>query len=145
MSKPIFRILFLFLFVIAIHGITAAQNYRLTLNIEGIEEVKGIMQIGLFNDSDDFLETGSEFRVSSVPVDSTVVSVIFDSLPEANYGISLYHDLNSSEDINKNFIGIPTEPWGISNDAYRMLSAPRWQEAVFTMDADKSIVIHLRQ
>jgi len=144
MSKPIFRISILFLFVIAVHGMASAQNHRLTLNIEGIEEVKGTMEIGLFNNSDDFLETGSEFRVISIPVDSTTVIAVFDSLPQATYGISLYHDLDSSGEINKNFIGVPTEPWGISNDAYRMLAAPRWQEAVFTMDADKTIVIHLR-
>ena len=144
MSILIFRISLLFLFVIAVHGMASAQNHRLTLNIEGIKEVKAIMQIGLFNDADDFLETGSEFRVISIPIDSTTVIAVFDSLPQATYGISLYHDLDSNGDINKNFIGIPVEPWGISNEAYRMLAAPRWQEAVFTMDADKTIVIHLR-
>ena len=144
MLRPRLQILFIFLLVIFFHGTALAQTYSLTLTIEGVEEQKGLMQVGLFNDADDFLETGSEFRVASVPVDSSTIIVVFDSLPEATYGISLYHDLDSSGDINKNFIGIPTEPWGISNDAWRLLSAPRWKEAAFKMDADTSIVIHLR-
>ena len=143
MLNPGFRI-FLFLLVISIHGILPAQTYSLTLTIEGIKEAKGNMRIGMFNDSEDFLETGSEFRVACVSVDSTTLIVVFDSLPEAIYGISLYHDLDTSGEINKNFIGFPVEPWGISNDAWRRLSAPRWQEAAFKMDAHKAIVIHLR-
>jgi uncharacterized protein (DUF2141 family) len=126
------------------HSLLFAQTHSLTLVIEGVQEVKGVMQIGLFNNSDDFLETGSEFRVASVTVDSTAVVFVFDSLPPTNYAISLYHDLDSSGEINKNFIGIPVEPWGISNDAWRLLSAPRWKEAAFKMNADTSIIIHLR-
>jgi uncharacterized protein (DUF2141 family) len=144
MLKPELRILIFFLLVIFSLQMAFAQTHSLTLSVEGIEDIKGIMQIGLFNDSEDFLETGLEFRTASVPVDSVIVIVVFDSLPKGNYGISLYHDLDTSGSINKNFIGIPTEPWGISNDAWRMLSAPRWKEAVFSLDTDKTIVIHLR-
>ena len=123
---------------------TSAQTYTLILKIEGVQEVKGLMQIGLFNDEEDFLESGSEFRVAAINVDSTVVVAVFDSLPPTNYAISLYHDLDSSGSIDRNFIGIPTEPWGISKDAWRLLSAPRWSDAHFKMNADTSIVIHLR-
>ena len=56
----------------------------------------------------------------------------------------LYHDLDASGDIDKNFIGFPLEPFGISNDAWNRFSAPRWKEASFHVRADTTIVIHLK-
>lgn len=130
--------------VILFHKPSSAQTHQLTVKTEHIQLVQGFLQMGLFNHPEGFLEPGSEFRVAEVPVDSTSVLVIFDSLPEGIYGISLYHDLDSSATINKNFIGIPTEPWGISNDVWHLLSAPKWKEARFNLAADTTIVIHLR-
>ncbi|MCF6170683.1 MAG: DUF2141 domain-containing protein [Bacteroidales bacterium] len=144
MRKFLPCILILTLWLIVVYQPLMAQDYRLSVVIEGIHEVKGKMQVGLFSAKDDFLETGAEFSVASVVVDSTTVIVVFDGLPGATYAISLYHDLDASGEINKNFIGIPTEPYGISNDAWRRFSAPRWDEAAFTLESDKSIVIHLK-
>lgn len=144
MKKYFINILFLVLLVGSFHMDLSAQNYSLTLIVEGVQQVKGKMQVGLFNRDDDFLETGSEYKVAAVPVDSTSIIVSFNNLPIGKYAISLYHDLDSSGEINKNFIGIPLEPYGISNDAWHRLSAPKWEEASFTMDTDKTIVIHLR-
>ncbi|RLD38648.1 MAG: DUF2141 domain-containing protein [Bacteroidetes bacterium] len=144
MLKRYFHILFLFFFVIILHGLIPAQTYSLKVVIEGVQEVQGKIQMGLFNDAGDFLETGSEFRVVSIAIDTTTMIFNFQSLPAGKYAISLYHDLDASGDIEKNFIGFPLEPFGISNDAWNRFSAPRWKEASFHVRADTTIVIHLK-
>jgi len=144
MKKRDFHIVFLFLLVSVLHGVSPAQTHSLDVVIEGIQEVQGKLQMGLFNDADDFLETGSEFRVVSIAIDTTTMIFNFQSLPAGKYAISLYHDLDASGDIEKNFIGFPLEPFGISNDAWNRFSAPRWKEASFHVRADTTIVIHLK-
>ncbi len=144
MIKTQFYILLLICFFGSLQLDLTAQNSSLTLVIKGIQQVQGLMQVGLFDKEDDFLETGSEFKVATVGVDSNTAIVIFENLPIGEYAISLYHDLDSSYAINKNFIGFPLEPYGISNDAWHRLSAPKWKEASFIVEANKTIVIHLR-
>lgn len=121
-----------------------AQNASLTIVIKGFEQAQGLVQLGLFDKEDDFLEIGSEFKVATVAVDSNTVIVIFKNLPIGEYAISLYHDLDSNYEINKNFIGFPLEPYGISNDAWHRFSAPKWKEASFKVEVNKTIVIHLK-
>lgn len=133
-------ILFLFLF----HGLSFAQNNILTLEVADIRDLKGELQVGLFNVEENFLEIGGEFQVANIAVDSTITLVIFVDVPQGKYAISLYHDIDSSGEINKNFIGVPTEPYGISNNAWRMLAAPRWKDASFFIYSDTTIVINLR-
>jgi len=139
-----YRFTFIFLFVCIVLSHAYAQKYSLTIAIEGAKQARGKMQIGLFDKEDDFLVKGAEFKVLTVAVDSLSTQARFNDLPLGKYAISLYHDLDSSGEINRNFIGIPVEPYGISNDAWHLLSAPRWEEASFVVDTDKFIVIHLK-
>lgn len=138
-------LVFLFLYIFLLQGSGFAQKYVLTLKVADIRVLQGELQVGLFNTEDAFLEIGAEFLVAKVKVDSTTTQLRFADVPRGKYAISLYQDIDSNGEINKNFIGIPTEPYGISNDAWRMLAAPRWKEASFIVDSDKEITINLRQ
>lgn len=144
MIKTQFYIFLLICFFGSLHLDLSAQNSSLTVVVKGIQQAHGLVQLGLFDKEDDFLEIGSEFKVATVAVDSSTVIVIFKNLPIGEYAISLYHDLDSNYEINKNFIGFPLEPYGISNDAWHRLSAPKWKEASFKVEMNKTIVIHLR-
>lgn len=144
MRKVIWPIVFLFLCALFIQASSFAQTYTLTLEVFDIRDIQGELQVGLFNTEDAFLEIGAEFLVSNVKVDSATTLVIFTDVPQGNYAISLYHDIDSSGEINKNFIGVPTEPYGISNDAWRLLAAPRWKDASFIVESDTILIINLR-
>ena len=38
-------------------------------------------------------------------------------LPRGKYGVIAFHDLNGNEKLDTNFMGIPNEPYGFSNNA----------------------------
>ena len=52
-------------------------------------------------------------------------------LPDGSYAIALYIDLNGNKKIDKNFLGIPKEQYGFSNNAMGTLSAPTFEQAQF--------------
>jgi uncharacterized protein (DUF2141 family) len=65
--------------------------------------------------------------------------------PEGSYAVSIGHDLNGNKRVDTNFIGLPTEQWGVSNNARPSLRAPRFDEAVFKVAADaKEWVIDIK-
>ena len=52
-------------------------------------------------------------------------------LPAGQYAVSCYHDLNGNGVLDKNWFGIPSEPYGFSNDARPSFRAPTWEESRF--------------
>ncbi len=121
-----------------------AQTCTLSVEVRGFKQLEGVIQLGLFSNEESFLETGSEFRTAEVAVDSSTTIIVLEGLPYGQYAISLYHDQDSDGCIDKNFLGIPAEPYGISNDAWHRFSAPKWDEAAFVLKSDTTIVINLR-
>lgn len=67
---------------------------------------------------------------------------MFKDIPYGDYPIKLYHDENGNKKLDKNFVGIPREPYGFSNNARGTLSAPEFAKARFALDAaNKAIEI----
>ena len=65
-------------------------------------------------------------------------------LPPGRYALSVLQDLNGNRKLDTNFLGIPTEPSGSSNDAPARWSAPKFRDAAFTVgDAPLELKIRL--
>jgi uncharacterized protein (DUF2141 family) len=59
--------------------------------------------------------------------------------------IAVYQDLDSNDVLTKNGLGIPTEPYGFSNNARGTFGPPRFDKAQLTVtDALKSLEIRVR-
>lgn len=52
-------------------------------------------------------------------------------LPFGEYAITLFVDFNGNKKIDKNFLGIPKEPYGFSNNVIGNMSAPTFDQAKF--------------
>ncbi|MCH9852515.1 MAG: DUF2141 domain-containing protein [Alphaproteobacteria bacterium] len=63
------------------------------------------------------------------------------ALPDGIYAISAFHDLNDDGELNRNLVGLPTEPYGFSNDARGTFGPAKFADAQFTITADK--ITHL--
>lgn len=89
-----------------------AQNGTLTLKVKNIEQVKGDILVGLYDNAEDFPDGGKEYRQVKIEVNSKAESYTFEDLPEGEYAIALHHDLNSDGEFQKSFMGMPEEPYG---------------------------------
>ena len=77
-----------------------------------------------------------------VPVDGETQVVVFENVPSGIYAISIFQDLNGNGELDENKSGIPSEPFGFSNDARGKLGPPKYKKASFGFNGDLSI--HLR-
>ena len=59
------------------------------------------------------------------------MTLSFDNLAEGHYAIKLFHDQNDDGELDTDLFGIPSEPYGFSNNASDPFSAPEWTEAKF--------------
>jgi len=131
--RHFFKAIF-FSVVLFISGSSQMRNAQLTVRIVGIEELKGNIMLVICDQKDHFLS--DEFYKSEIiPVrDNNYVTATWD-IPPGEYAISVYHDINSDEELNANFIGIPREPYGFSNNAKGTFGPPDYEEAKFMLTA----------
>lgn len=58
------------------------------------------------------------------------------NLPPGSYAVMAFYDANRDKRLNTLPIGLPTEPYGFSNNSRGMFGPPSWSAAVFTLSAD---------
>lgn len=59
------------------------------------------------------------------------------------YAVSAFLDENGNGRLDRNALGLPTEPWAVSNNPRPALRAPRFSEAQFSLSAGEKKTIEL--
>ncbi|MEO1624966.1 MAG: DUF2141 domain-containing protein [Bacteroidota bacterium] len=120
-----------------------AQN-SLNISVEGVKKIKGEVFVALFNQSEGFPGGDARFREAVVKVEQSTVQIQFDNLPAASYAVSLFHDVNESGDMDTNWMGIPKEPYGFSNNPRIVFRAPTYEDCSFSVEQDTQVKINLK-
>jgi uncharacterized protein (DUF2141 family) len=113
-------------------GTTAsAEDTAIELHVTGLQTDDGHVICTLYEDTESWLSS-DVYRATTKarPADGVAVCV-FPSIPAGTYAVSFIHDANDDGALDKNFIGIPREPWGVSQDAPARLGAPSFEAASF--------------
>lgn len=120
-----------------------SQTANMTLRIEGVKESKGHMHIAIYNNAEDYSNSENYFLYESLAVTTQNFNHVFKNLPYGTYVVSLFHDLDTNDKLNTNWIGMPKEPFGFSNDARGRMGPPKFEDASFTVKKDLEIVVTL--
>lgn len=124
-------------------GLFPSNNPKLTIKISNIEKIKGEIKVGIFNTDTHFLKEGYALKNYSVKVENNTAILTITDLPTGEYAVTMYHDQNSDNECNKNFIGIPKEPYGFSNNIKPKMSAPKFKDCKFDLSENKTLNIAL--
>lgn len=95
---------------------------------------KGDVYVALYNKKDNFLN--KEYKGVIVKITGKKATAVFKEIPKGIYALSAFHDANDNKKMDTNFIGIPKEPIGISNDAKGFMGPPKFKKAKFLVDKD---------
>lgn len=114
------------------------------ITVKNVKTSRGIITADLHGDNpDDFLkEIVGRGRAVAVKGETHVCIPV---KKPGLYAIALYHDRNSNLKLDKNFLGIPSEPIGISNNPKFGFGPPKFKDAAFQVtDQGADLVIVLR-
>ncbi len=120
--------------------VTSAQS--LTLEVQGIENIKGNLRVGIFNSKETFMK--KPLAGFGVPVKDKVMIIPCKGLPAGSYAISMFQDENEDGVLNTESYGRPIEKYGFSNDATGVMGPPSYEKCNFTFAKDTTLVIHLK-
>ena len=99
------------------------------------------MSIAIFNSDEGFPSGDNYFIGKHIPVKSKDFIYEFKNIPVGKYAIAIYQDLNKNGKLDKNWFGIPKEPYGFSYIKKGETGSADFTEALF--DLTKSGVLNI--
>ena len=131
----LFRALSPLFFVLMAQADLAAQTGSVRITVEGVANDRGQIGVLLFKSESGFPGDHSKaFRQQLVPAGNKTYEFRFDAIPYGTYAVSVMHDENMNLKVDTNFLGIPREGNGVSNNVRPAMRAPRFSEAVFELN-----------
>jgi uncharacterized protein (DUF2141 family) len=139
MKKTLLTIVILFTAILS----TSAQEetFNLTINIAGLSSDKGSLLVGVYNTKESFLKKPFESDIIKIINKKSIIT--FKNIPKGAYAVSFIHDENDNKKLDTNFIGIPKEDFGCSNNAQGFMGPPKYEDAKFQLRENKTINIKI--
>ncbi|MCF6361283.1 MAG: DUF2141 domain-containing protein [Cyclobacteriaceae bacterium] len=134
--------LFLTLAIIAgSYGLSNAQTTnKLVVKVTNIQSNKGNIAVAVCNSKETFL--GKAIANKSKKAKTGEMTFEFE-VSNGDYTVRVMHDEDKDGKLNTNFMGIPTEPYGISMDGKSRFGPPSYEDALFTI-ADKGVKLTIK-
>ena len=138
------------LFALSILATTSnsfSEEANLKINILNLDK-PGVLYLSICQDKESFertvkdseekncIRTSEEINPQNA---QTNIKLLFGV-----HAITLFVDFNGNKKIDKNFLGIPKEPYGFSNNVIGNMSAPTFDQAKFVISGPTTQNIKLR-
>ena len=119
----------------------------LTIRVTGARNAKGKIRAALFQGAEGFPNDASHAlhtQTADIDPQTSCAQIVFTDLPAGVYAVSVFHDENMNQKLDKNFVGVPKEGYGASNNPKKKMGPPSFEEAKFQLSGtEQSLEIKL--
>ena len=119
----------------------------LTVHVIGARNTKGKIRAALFRGADGFPNDASQAihtQAADIDPQTSSAQIVFTDLPGGVYAVSVFHDENMNQKLDKNFMGVPKEGYGASNNPKKKMGPPSFEETKFQLSGtEQSLEIKL--
>ena len=112
-------------------------SFTLKVNIAGASQ-KGNLMAELRN------QNGQVVQQRKQNIKTGGAMLTFANLPKGGYAVAVFHDEDADGELDTNFVGIPTEAYGFSNNARGVFGPPELSEQLFELKTNYTITIQIR-
>jgi uncharacterized protein (DUF2141 family) len=131
-------------FVLLLLPIFMQAQHKISVEVSNIQNDNGNVCVALYDDAKGFLKFDTVFQSQKEKANIGTTKIHFLDIPVGEYAIAVFHDENSNEKLDTNFIGIPKESLGFSFGKLKTFSAPSFEECSFTVNEDKLIEVSIK-
>jgi uncharacterized protein (DUF2141 family) len=124
--------------VLLFSGISKAQN-KVIVQVTNFSNNKGVCIVCLYDNAKAYAGKGDPLKCTTVGISNKVATASFEGIAEGTYAISVIHDVNNNKKFDTNFLGIPTEGYGASQNKLPFAAAPKFEENKFTVNTNTTI------
>lgn len=120
-------------------NIESSQTGTLTIEIVGFESDEGQVIVSLFNSKETWPKETVQKVIQKILNKKSII--VFNDLPFGEYGAAVIHDDNNNSKMDTNFLGIPSEDYGFSNDAEPSFGPASWNDAKFLINKRETKIL----
>jgi uncharacterized protein (DUF2141 family) len=112
------------------------KPYSVLVTIRGIRSTKGLLTVDLHGSKhpENFLKHGTKLLRLWVPAVKGEAQVCVPAPGPGIYAVSVYQDRDVNFKFNKGLFGLPTEPYGVSNNPPMSFGPPDFDESAFKVE-----------
>jgi uncharacterized protein (DUF2141 family) len=123
----------------------AQKTCNLKVDVNDLKNSEGQIMISINKGSEGWPEGNFYEQRFISKFKAPTHTIYFENLPYGDYAIGLLHDENRNNELNKNFIGMPTEGFAFSRNYKVVFRAPKYEEANFKVNSsEKTITIYMQ-
>lgn len=113
------------------------------VEVENVRSASGAIKVELYKNSrDDFLKKRGRISRTRVTARKGGTRACLNAPSPGKFSIAVYHDENGNKKFDRNFLGIPTEGFGFSNNPSLGIGMPDQEDMLFKVGA-KPITIRI--
>ena len=117
-----------------------SQTCSIAITVKGINNNKGKIVLYLYNSATGYPgDHRKAFQTVSNTISNNQCSIVLNDIPVGIYAIAYFHDENNNGKMDTNFLGIPSEGVGASNNAKGFMGPPKFSDAKFKVDSNLSM------
>ena len=121
------------------------QQEGVAVTITGLRNTNGHVLLSLFNDGEGFPNKPEKaFRKERLNISAGKATIHLNTLPPGNYAIAILHDENDDLKMKTNWLGIPVEGYGFSNNVMGVMGPPSFTKAQFRITSGKAVSINIK-
>jgi uncharacterized protein (DUF2141 family) len=153
MEKNMWKLTHLsFVLLAGVFSINFAQNVSakpattLTVVVDGINNQNGEICMGVYSSPKGFpFDTNRVIKSACLKPTGRTVTHVFSGLQAGNYAVAVVDDQNGDRKLNKDFLGIPKEGFGVSQNPTVSIftGAPSFQDASFFLAPNQNTTINI--
>ncbi|MFN6137864.1 MAG: DUF2141 domain-containing protein [Planctomycetota bacterium] len=128
---------------------TPNGHKELVIEVLGLDSQEGRARLALYRNAEGFNQPDEAWTKETleIPIQGPLVWTVkldSDALkePQVRWAVSAHHDKNSNDKLDKSPLGIPTEPYGFSNNPKRGFGPPKFNDVSFSIDSIDSASNH---
>lgn len=122
----------------------APRAARVTVEVNALRSAKGVVRCSLFASANGFPTDSTKAAALAVApsIANGQATCTFENVKPGTYAVGFIHDENNNGKMDTNFLGMPTEGYGASNNARGSMGPPKFDAAKFTHDGQTTL--HLK-
>lgn len=125
--------------------VIAAPLATLIVKVEKVSPRGGDVRVALYTSASYPLDNADPVIDAVVPAKPGETIVTLQGVKPGTYAVKLFQDFNRNGEFDMNWLGLPLEKFGFSNDARPMFSEPPFDATKFDLrPGTNTITIHLQ-
>jgi uncharacterized protein (DUF2141 family) len=113
---------------------------NLQVVVIGFQSASGDVKMALSNSESNYTSKSQAFRGTSATIEGDKATTVFADLPYGESAVRVYHDANSNDKLDTNFMGIPKEPYGFSNNVRGTFGPVIWDNVKFELRTQRMTI-----